>query len=384
MFDCQPFCQCFQPFLSTLEGSWTGATSVRGRGSVEPESAQTGLCAPENGGRSQYDPGVSERPSIIDSPGLRDHWYVVADAAELGDSPLPVTLLGDRFVVWRADGEVRAAADRCPHREAPLSEGFMHDGSLTCAYHGWAFAGDGTCRAIPASGLDATIPTAACLRMLPVRELYGLVWLSPGEAAGEPPAIPQDGDIDYRRINTGIEVWHTSVTRMVDNFCDIAHFPYVHAATIGGDVAREVDPYSVEELDDDFTGFRYTVDVDGAAAEQVRQEMTTGFALPFTVRSTTHHTSGPDAGSDRILLLCSSPIDAERTLFTFVLWRSDSSAVSDDEQVAFDRAIGAEDRAMLELVPGELSLDPASTVSGRADRLSVEWRRRLADSVAMG
>ena len=65
------------------------------------------------------------------------------------------------------------------------------------------------------------------------------------------------------------------------------------------------------------------------------------------------------------------------------MWRSDDSGVSDDDQIAFDRAIGAEDRAMLELVPGELSMDPHSTVSVRSDRLSVEWRRRLAEIVAV-
>ena len=53
-----------------------------------------------------------------------------------------------------------------------------------------------------------------------------------------------------------------------------------------------------------------------------------------------------------------------------------------EEVIAFDRAIGAEDKRMLERVPGVLPLDHTATVSVQADRASVEWRRRLAKSLA--
>jgi phenylpropionate dioxygenase-like ring-hydroxylating dioxygenase large terminal subunit len=315
---------------------------------------------------------------ICASTRLRDEWYVVADDAELRRGPWPVRLLGERFVVWRDDaGAVLAARDRCPHREAPLSIGTVEGDRLVCAYHGWAFGRDGTCLAVPSSGPGAAIPSSAALDLLPVRVAYGLVWLSPGAPRGEPPSIPEDADPSFRRLNAGTEVWATSVTRMVDNFCDVAHFPWVHPVTLGVAVEPHVEPFSVEALDDDFTGYRYAVDVDNAAGARVHQTMTTGFALPFTVRSTTHFDSGPDAGSDRILLLCSTPVDAVTSLFTFVVWRNAADGVDDDDQLAFDRAVGAEDRAMLEQLAGELPLDPSTTVNVRADRLSVEWRRRL-------
>ncbi|MGH9139158.1 MAG: Rieske (2Fe-2S) protein, partial [Acidimicrobiales bacterium] len=57
-------------------------------------------------------------------------------------------------------------------------------------------------------------------------------------------------------------------------------------------------------------------------------------------------------------------------------------AVPAEEVIAFDRAIGAEDKRMLELVPGVLPLDPTATASVQADKPSVEWRRRLAAAVA--
>ena len=35
--------------------------------------------------------------------------------------------------------EVYAAADRCPHKGGPLSEGIVHGQSVTCPLHNWVF-----------------------------------------------------------------------------------------------------------------------------------------------------------------------------------------------------------------------------------------------------
>jgi hypothetical protein len=63
--------------------------------------------------------------------------------------------------------------------------------------------------------------------------------------------------------------------------------------------------------------------------------------------------------------------------FTFVIWRNDDFSVAADDVIRFDMAIGAEDKRMLEQVPGVLSLDLTETVSVQADKCSVEWRRQL-------
>ena len=102
--------------------------------------------------------------------------------------------------------------------------------------------------------------------------------------------------------------------------------------------------------------------------------MTTGFNLPFTVRSTIHY----ETGLDHLILLCSTPIDDVTAYFTFVIWRNDDFSVPGEDVISFDRAIGAEDRVMLERVPGVLPLDQLATVSVQADKPSVEWRRQLA------
>lgn len=323
------------------------------------------------------------------SDGLRDQWYVVADASDVGEAPRAVTLLGERYVVWRpaggrVDGPIAAAPDRCPHRHGPLSAGTVADGCLVCPYHGWSFDADGACVLVPSAGAGAPVPPTARLALCPARERYGLVWISPGRPNGEPPTIAQDADPDYRRVTAGIETWHTSATRMTDNFCDVAHFPFVHAGTIGADTDPVVGAVDVEQLDGDFTGYRYVVDVRDERGDIVRQAMSTGFALPFSVRSNTTYESGPRAGQDRVLLLCTTPVDDVSSLFTFVVWRNHDHDLPAEELLAFDRAIGAEDRTMLEQIPGALPLDVTGTVDVRSDRLSVRWRQAFGRLVAAG
>jgi phenylpropionate dioxygenase-like ring-hydroxylating dioxygenase large terminal subunit len=322
---------------------------------------------------------------LVEQPALRDFYYVVAESTDVGADAPPrrVQVLGAELVLWRdAAGAVVAAPDRCPHREAPLSLGQVTAGCLTCCYHGWTFGAGGRCELVPSSGAGRAVPPAAHLRPLVVTECYGLVWLCPGRPRSAPPRIAQDGDPAFRRINSGVQTWRTSVTRMTDNFLDTAHFPYVHAGTFGIAAGTVVAPIELGPLDADFDGYVYEVDAaneQGAAASGqsgsvVHRRMTTGFHLPFTVRSTIEYATG----LKHVILLCSTPIDDVTSYFTFVVWRNDDHTVAPEEVIALDRAIGAEDQRMLERVPGVLPLDAHATVSVQSDRASVEWRRRLA------
>ncbi len=324
---------------------------------------------------------------LIDNEALLDHWYVVAETTDVADAPLAVTLLGRDLVVWRStSGDVVAAPDRCPHREAPLSQGTVHDGCVVCPYHGWKFGEEGRCVEVPSSGAGRPVPPAAHLPTVRATERYGLVWLCLGEPSSDVPFMAAEDDGAYRRINTGVDVWSTSATRMTDNFLDISHFPYVHIGTFGIAQNTDVPKIEMEQLDDDFYGYAYEVDVrneDGAAASGlddavITRRMSTGFHLPFTVRSTIHY----ETGLDHLILLCSTPVDDTTSYFTFVIWRNDDFTVPAEEVIVFDRAIGAEDKLMLEKVRGVLPLDQRATVSVQSDRPSVEWRRRLADLLA--
>jgi phenylpropionate dioxygenase-like ring-hydroxylating dioxygenase large terminal subunit len=327
----------------------------------------------------------------IDSPptavlssntALRNSWYAVARSADVTSSPHGVTLLATRVVLYRGSSGVVAAPDRCPHREAPLSQGTVVDDCLVCPYHGWTFDDDGRCVAIPSSDDGVPVPPRAHLATFACEEHYGLVWLCLGTPSGAVPVIPQEDDHRFRRINTPVEQWHTSATRMTDNFLDITHFPFVHVGTFGRAQDTKVPKVELRELDSGWFGYSYDIRANndalgslasGQSGDVVERSMSSGFALPFHVRSTI----GYGTGLNHILLLLSTPIDDVTSYFTFVVWRNDDFSTPADEIIRFDTAIGAEDKRILEQLDGVLPLEQTALVSVQADKCSVEWRRRL-------
>ena len=143
---------------------------------------------------------------------------MVASSDDMDTGPVSVRLLGDDYVVWRDEtGSPVAAADRCPHREAPLSAGSVSNGRLECCYHGWVFGAGGRCEAIPSAGEGVPVPPKAHLSILHATERYGLVWMCPGEPVLPVPGVSEDEDPGFRRINTEVQVWKVGATRMVDN-----------------------------------------------------------------------------------------------------------------------------------------------------------------------
>lgn len=319
---------------------------------------------------------------FYDNPALRSQWYAVATELEVTAGPVARTLLGERLVIYRdPHGAAVAAPDRCPHREAPLSAGTVDRGVLTCCYHGWQFGEGGRCIAIPSADPAFPIPENGHLPCFRAELRYGLVWVCIGEPEGDIPDIVQESDAAFRRINNPVQEWKVSAVRMTDNFMDIAHFPWVHLGTFGNDQRTLVPKIKLSELPGSFYGYEYSVVAEnppsasltsGQDTADVSRKMSTGFQLPFVVRSTINwHT-----GLDHILLLLTAPIDDVTSLFTFVIWRNDDFSVSAEDLATFDRLVGEEDRVMLERIPGVLPLD-GGLANTQADKPSTAWRLRF-------
>lgn len=104
-------------------------------------------------------------------------WYPVAwaDEVRMGEGPTRAELFDTPLVLFRDEkGSVACFADRCPHRNVPLSLGQVRDGELICKYHGWRMNGAGVVTHIPCLRDDGRRREAdwfAC------REQQGLVWV---------------------------------------------------------------------------------------------------------------------------------------------------------------------------------------------------------------
>jgi nitrite reductase (NADH) small subunit len=55
----------------------------------------------------------------------------------MGARTLPVQG-GQEIAIFRTStGSIHALVNRCPHKNGPLSEGIVHDTSVTCPLHNW-------------------------------------------------------------------------------------------------------------------------------------------------------------------------------------------------------------------------------------------------------
>src|SRR5438874_9907507 len=108
---------------------------------------------------------------------LRDYWYIAADSRALRHRPLQRTILGQPVVIFRDDrGEPAALLDRCAHRNMRLSAGKVRAGRIECPYHGWTYARDGACVAVPSLAHEGALPNAR-VDSFPTLERDGFVWI---------------------------------------------------------------------------------------------------------------------------------------------------------------------------------------------------------------
>lgn len=67
-----------------------------------------------------------------------------------------------------AKDQVFAIKDACPHRQGPLSQGIVHDTSVTCPLHNWK---------IDLASGEALGPDEGCTNVFPARVENGTVYI---------------------------------------------------------------------------------------------------------------------------------------------------------------------------------------------------------------
>lgn len=318
------------------------------------------------------------------SPALRACWHPVALAEEIDKSPTAVRLLGQSWVVVRIGGELVALADKCPHRGAPLSAGEVCGRSIRCSYHGWRFGPDGRCIEIPAIGAEGTIPPKATLAPGRVTEHGGLVWLAPADPLTPLPPVPT-GPTPPRYLITD---WAAGAAHMMDNFLDVGHFAFSHAASFGvSDDARAVD---MEVARDGWTitvHHRHRarlVDSDewvAGTAQPYARTQRFRYDAPFTLRLDLTY---DDLLDEVTLLFAVQPVDHGCSRLYSMALRNDSAAerCTADEGLRRGMLIIDEDRRILEQVPTRsFELAPSAELHTKADRNTLALRQVLADLV---
>ena len=302
---------------------------------------------------------------------LKNAWYVAAWSAEVGRSLSPVTIHGERIVLYRTEGGAPAALeDACPHRKLPLSKGRLVGDRVECGYHGLTFDCTGACVAAPTQA--DSIPRRARVRSYPVAERYRLLWIWMGDPEKADPAaiidIPNYGSPDWGQTDGGAMDIDCHYLWVCDNLLDPSHVAWVHVTSFAG-AGTDDGPLEVTAQDDGVTVARWIygqppspyyaglVEFEGVCDRLQHYEMRVpGIGVNMSVYGPAG-TGGPDRPlTDRTLVNVSynfmTPVDADRTRY---FWFQHRNTKPHDRAVSEKMNAGArmafeEDKAILEEV----------------------------------
>jgi phenylpropionate dioxygenase-like ring-hydroxylating dioxygenase large terminal subunit len=274
----------------------------------------------------------------IDSSTL-NQWYVIQSCADLTQTrPRYTRLLGSNILAERLD-----------------------DGSVS-------------------AGLLST--TGEQVRQLPVRECYDYVWTTLGEPDGDVFSMPEFYEEGRRMIVCGIASVQTSPGRIIENFLDMSHFPFVHIDVLGAEPETEVNNYKVNlrkdvnELWATECGF-YQPKAMASATEGIEVDYQYRVANPFAAIL---YKTCPDRDDAMDLVgILPQPLDETNCdIHYFMLVFDDVN--TDQELIQFQQGILMQDRIILENQrPRELPLERGAEITIRADAASIQYRRWIKD-----
>ncbi|OLP60254.1 (2Fe-2S)-binding protein [Xaviernesmea oryzae] len=263
-----------------------------------------------------------------------DQWYPLATESVLARGRTPSRLLGTDLAIDKAD-----------------------DGALTVTIAG---------SAVP----------------LPVLHRFGLVWVTLGRPSGGLFALPEADETDRRVVNCGAVAVHASGLRIVENFLDMAHFPFVHTDILGAEPHTEVLHYTTE--------IRRDVDEVWATNCQFFQPQaalsaTDGIMTQYIYRVMTpfstllYKTCPNSANRWDVICLFVQPMEPDRCIAHPVMFLIDDVSTT-TELVHFQQLIFLQDRIILENQrPVLLPMEPRSEIPTRADASSIAYRRWLKE-----
>jgi len=303
----------------------------------------------------------------------------VANAAALPVGRLiSVDLLDHPVLLWRTDSGIHAWRDRCPHRGTRLSLGAIRGGdTVVCPYHGWQFGSDGRCVAIPADGRPV-ISDRIRVQAYNATQQHGLIWVNPGDGAQSVPTLI-GFDQRYRSIACGPFDVATSAPRLIENFIDLSHFPFVHAGYLGEEPHTAVARYRVEVTPSGVTATQCrTYQPRANAASGAGAEVYYRYWVLTPMTALLHKSASPEDPPSDIIMMSVQPISEERSRVWMVLAMDYCLEQPDSFFVNFQETIFGQDCSIVESQqPKRLPLTAADECHQRADLLSHGYRKWL-------
>jgi 3-ketosteroid 9alpha-monooxygenase subunit A len=155
-------------------------------------------------------------------------WFAIGVSADFpAEQAVPAQWFDQDLVIFRSkDGTLGALDAYCPHLGAHLGHGgTVSDGSVTCPFHGWRWAADGTCQSVPygkRSTPNIRIPS------VPIAEQDGVVLLWRGPHGAPTWQMPQFGEHRWTAPVVMRRTIRSHPQEVLENTADLAHFRFVH------------------------------------------------------------------------------------------------------------------------------------------------------------
>lgn len=320
---------------------------------------------------------------------FRRFWYPIVPMEMLKEGPQPFTLMGDSIVLWAdTDGTPHAAIDRCCHRNAKLSIGWVDtDGCITCPYHGWRFDGSGQCRSVPQIG-DKVPNHQLKIKAYQCEEKYGYAWVCLSDDPIDPiPTFEEAGDPEFRQVFEFYERWDAASLRLMENSFDAAHIAFVHKDSFG-DINKPIP--EIGKLYKTESGSFYMINknrvdntkvdrsVTGEDTDETYRTTRTDFYPPAIRKSKIHY----PGGLIHSIVTCATPIaDGAMQLCQWVYRNDTEEDVPAADVVSFDRRVTLEDRHILESCDPDVPIDQSrrAELHMASDRPGMLIRKILND-----
>lgn len=325
--------------------------------------------------------------TYLDNETWRYFWHPVCTLEELESADtgrgalLNARLLGVDLVIAKLQSGVVAMNNRCPHRSAKLHLGWNRGDSIQCAYHGWRYGADGQCVEIP-SAPEGPIPNRARAVSYDCEVKYGLIWVRLDSSADTAiPPHPAFGDPEFKCVLGPSYDWKTHSARRLENFTDLAHFPFVHPETLGK--AGHVT-YLIPEMRFEREGhirYRYAppkgarnaMDAKGNLSPLAFTDYT--IMLPFGVMLDLTL----EDGSRSVIWMWATPLDDLNCRSFWFACRNTDHDGPDQPHIDLQMQILEEDIHVVESQDPEQIPHPREEIAVGPDKVSLTYRRCLYD-----
>lgn len=227
---------------------------------------------------------------------------------------------------------------------------------------------------------ETTISVSSTGKKLQVQHAFDHCWVTFSDNPYPLFAIPEAAQTGRRFVPCGVVRVKCSPLRAVENFLDIAHFPFVHTDVLGAEPHTEVYKYDVkidDNLDEVIASNIRFYQPQAAKSAEGGIETEYIYRVPAPMAAVLYKTCPQKTDAMDVIALFVQPLNEETCdVWPWMALYDDVSTQAD--LIEFQQLIFLQDRSILEnQIPRMLPIDPGHEIPTKADLTSVSYRRWL-------